>query len=83
MMIGLFITPLPAPPGPAGDREQPRDDHIRTGVHVVLALYLMPAILTVLVFGGFLVLLEGLARLIEAHAPLGRGVTPGGNPRGD
>jgi hypothetical protein len=83
MMNGIFITPLPAPPGPAGDGEQPRDDRIRAGVHVVLALYLMPAVLTVLVLGGFLVLLEGLAGLIEAHAPLGRGAFRWGNPRGD
>jgi hypothetical protein len=78
MMNGIFITPLPALPGSAGDGEQPRDDRIRAGVHVVLALYLMPAVLTVLVFGGFLVLLEGLAGLIRGPRSARSRRVPGG-----
>jgi hypothetical protein len=35
-----------------------RGDCLRRGVHLLLALYLLPAVLAVLVLGGLLVLLE-------------------------
>ena len=40
-------------------------DRLRRGVHLLLALYLLPAVLAVLVLGGLLVLLEALARRVE------------------
>jgi hypothetical protein len=73
MMNGISTSPLPGTPGPGGDGDPPRVDRTRRGVHVLLTIYLLPAVLAVLALGGLLVLLEGLARLIEAHAPLGRG----------
>jgi hypothetical protein len=79
MVNRLLISPLTAPPGPGGDGKQRRDDHIRRGVHVVLALYLLPAVLAVLVFGGFLVLLEGLAPDRGPRSARSRRV-PGGQP---
>ena len=53
---------------PGDDRVQPRSDPLRKGVHLVMLLYLMPAVLAVLLLGGLLVLLERLARRIGFHA---------------
>jgi hypothetical protein len=41
-------------------------------VHVLLTLYLLPAVLAVLVLGGLLVILEALAGWIEAGFSHGR-----------
>jgi hypothetical protein len=49
-------------PRPGIDGEPTRSDPLRRGIHGLLTLYLLPAVLAVLVVGGLLVVLENLAR---------------------
>jgi hypothetical protein len=86
-MNGVPPCPRPIVPSRLGDGGLPRGDRVRRGVHLLLALYLLPA---VLILGGLLVLLEALARrggtCDFVRALLGRGsreqfLMAGGNGR--
>jgi hypothetical protein len=50
--------------------EPPRSDWLRSGVHLLLTLYLLPAVLAVLLVSGLLALIVGLTRLCGAFANL-------------
>jgi len=63
-MNGFPPRSRPIFPSRLGDDALPRGDRLRQGVHLLLTLYLLPAVLAVLVLGGLLVLLEGLARWV-------------------
>jgi hypothetical protein len=76
-MNGFPSCSRPLTPSRLGDGALPRGDRLRRGVHLLLTIYLLPAVLAVLVLGGFLVLLEVLARQVGARdfvrTLLGRG----------
>jgi hypothetical protein len=50
--------------------EPPRGDWLRRGVHLLLTLYLLPALLAVLLVSSLLVLIVGLTRRCGAFANL-------------
>jgi hypothetical protein len=59
-MIDFPRQQRPAASGWDGGGGPPRDDRLRRVVHVLLLLYLLPAILTVLLVGSVLALLEAV-----------------------
>jgi hypothetical protein len=62
-MVPIQDDPVPEgqAPDPAATHEC-RADPVRTAVHIMLALYLMPVLLVVCLIGGISVLIGGVAR---------------------
>src|SRR5262249_40050957 len=56
MMNGVPPCSRPTFPNRLGGSELPRCDRLRRGVHLLLTLYLLPAVLAVLVLAGLLIL---------------------------